>query len=57
MTFITRITHLHYIRRLDFRSIRHKMVEKEFYRFVCVHLVAATREARADIVRTLFQQV
>lgn len=44
-------------RRLDFRSIRHKMEAKEYYQFVCVHLVAATREARADIVRMLFQQV
>ena len=33
------------------------MSKKEFHQFVCVHLVAATREARADIVRMLFQQV
>ena len=48
---------LYYSRRLDFRAIRHKMSKKEFHQFVCVHLVAATREARADIVRMLFQQV
>ena len=45
------------LRRLDFRTIRHKMEQKEYYQFVCLHLVAATREARADIVRMLFQQV
>ena len=44
-------------RRLDFRAVRHKMEQKEYFQFVCIHLVAATREARADIVRMLFQQL
>ena len=33
------------------------MEPKEFNQFVCIHMVAATREARPDIVRVLFQQL
>ena len=46
------------LRRLDFKTIRQKINNEDlFHEFVCVHLVAATRQVRPDIVRMLFQQL
>jgi hypothetical protein len=45
------------LRRLDLRGILNTMESIEAYEFLCMHLVAATREVRPDVVRLFFQQV
>lgn len=43
--------------RLDFSEVLSQWDEKTKTEFLCSHIVAATREVRADIVRLLFLQI
>ena len=45
------------LRRMDWKAYKAKTEGATFDKFVCVHLVCATREVRPDIVRLLFQNV
>ena len=45
------------LRRLDLKVVMSKMSSEIAFKFLCMHLTAATREARSDLVRILFHQV
>ena len=45
------------LRRLDLKVVMSKMRSEIAFKFLCMHLTAATREARSDLVRILFHQV
>ena len=45
------------LRRLDLKVVMSKMSSEIAFKFLCMHLTAATKEARSDLVRILFHQV
>ena len=45
------------LRRIDFKDILASMDNVKSYRFLCMHLTAATRDVRPDIVRILFHHI
>ena len=45
------------LRRLDLKMATTKMEPDVKFKFLCMHLTAATREVRPDLVRILFHQV
>ena len=45
------------LRRLDLKLAMSKMEPDIAFKFLCMHLTAATREVRPDLVRILFHQV
>ena len=45
------------LRRLDIKEILGKLDAEASFRFLCMHLTAATREVRPDLVRILFHHV
>ena len=45
------------IRRLDIKKVLQTLESQQSFKFLCMHLTAATREVRPDLVRILFNHV